>query len=55
MTAIDVSYEITGPDDAPVLVLSNSLGSTGVMWDPQVPRLAERLRVVRYDHRGHGA
>jgi hypothetical protein len=54
MTAIDVSYEIAGPDDAPVLVLSNSLGSTGVMWDPQVPRLAERLRVVRYDHRGHG-
>ena len=37
-----------------VLVLSNSLGSTSAMWDPQVPRLAERLRVVRYDHRGHG-
>jgi 3-oxoadipate enol-lactonase len=53
-SAVDVSYEITGPDDGPVLVLSNSLGSTGAMWDPQVPRLAERLRVVRYDHRGHG-
>jgi 3-oxoadipate enol-lactonase len=54
MTAIDVSYDITGPDDGPVLVLSNSLGSTGAMWDPQVPTLAGGLRVVRYDHRGHG-
>jgi 3-oxoadipate enol-lactonase len=54
MTAIDVHYEITGPDDAPVLLLSNSLGSTTAMWDPQVPGLAEHLRVVRYDHRGHG-
>jgi 3-oxoadipate enol-lactonase len=52
--AVEVGYESTGPDDGPVLVLSNSLGSTGVMWDPQVPRLADRLRVVRYDHRGHG-
>ena len=54
MTPIDVHYEISGPGDAPVLVLSNSLGSTNAMWDPQVPTLAERLRVVRYDHRGHG-
>ena len=48
-------HTITGPEDAPVLVLSNSLGSTTAMWDPQVPALAERLRVVRYDQRGHGA
>ncbi|MGZ8635074.1 MAG: 3-oxoadipate enol-lactonase [Solirubrobacteraceae bacterium] len=54
MTAVDVHCEISGPDDAPVLVLSNSLGSTTAMWDPQVATLAERLRVVRYDHRGHG-
>jgi 3-oxoadipate enol-lactonase len=54
MTAIDVGYDNTGPADGPVLVLSNSLGSTVAMWDPQVPTLAERLRVVRYDHRGHG-
>jgi 3-oxoadipate enol-lactonase len=54
MTPIDVHSETSGPDDAPVLVLSNSLGTTTAMWDPQVPTLAERLRVVRYDHRGHG-
>jgi len=54
MSAVDVHYEVTGPDDAPLLVLSNSLGSTPAMWDAQLPALAERRRVVRYDHRGHG-
>jgi 3-oxoadipate enol-lactonase len=54
MTPLAVHHEIAGRDDAPTLVLSNSLGSTTAMWDPQVPALAEHLRVVRYDHRGHG-
>jgi 3-oxoadipate enol-lactonase len=43
-----------GPADAPVLVMAGSLGSTTEMWRPQVPALAERLRVVRIDLRGHG-
>jgi 3-oxoadipate enol-lactonase len=43
-----------GPDDAASLVLSSSLGTTLAMWEPQVAPLAEQLRVVRYDHRGHG-
>jgi|1185.fasta_scaffold307646_2 3-oxoadipate enol-lactonase len=55
MSAIDVSYTIDGAADAPVVVLSNSLGATRAMWDPQVPALAERYRVVTYDTRGHGA
>jgi 3-oxoadipate enol-lactonase len=54
MTPVDVAYTVDGPDGAPALVLSNSLGSTPAMWDPQFPALAERFRVVRYDHRGHG-
>src|SRR3954451_14932224 len=51
---IELHHEITGPEDAPPLVLSNSLGSNLSMWDPQVPALAERFRVGRYDQRGHG-
>jgi 3-oxoadipate enol-lactonase len=54
MTAVPVSYTSTGPADAPVVVLSNSLGATRGMWDPQVPALAERYRVISYDARGHG-
>jgi 3-oxoadipate enol-lactonase len=54
MAAIAVSYTVDGVADAPVVVLSNSLGATRGMWDPQVPALAERYRVVTYDTRGHG-
>jgi 3-oxoadipate enol-lactonase len=50
---VDASPEL--PADAPVVVLSGSLGTTHAMWDPQVPALAEHFRVVRYDTRGHGA
>ena len=52
--AVAVSYAVAGPADAPIVVLSNSLGATRAMWDPQVPALAERFRVVTYDTRGHG-
>ncbi len=52
MTALH--HEIAGPEDAPTLLLGGSLGTTLRMWDGQLP-LAERLRLVRFDHRGHGA
>ena len=51
---VDVNYVLEGPEDAPVLVLSNSLGTTLGMWDDQAPALRERFRLLRYDHRGHG-
>jgi 3-oxoadipate enol-lactonase len=38
----------------PPLVLSSSLGTTHRMWDPNAGALAQRFRVLRYDHPGHG-
>ena len=55
MTAARVHAVVDGPDGAPVLVLSNSLGATHEMWDRQLPALTEHFRVVRYDTRGHGS
>src|SRR5947209_7687452 len=46
-------YEIAGPADAPALLMGGSLGTTLHMWEGQL-RLAAHLRVVRFDHRGHG-
>src|ERR671910_3243748 len=53
-TVVELNHILEGPEDAPVLVLSNSLGSTLGMWDDQAPILRERFRLVRYDQRGHG-
>jgi 3-oxoadipate enol-lactonase len=52
--ALAVHALVEGPAGAPVVVLSHSLGATLAMWQPQVPELARRFRVVRYDLRGHG-
>lgn len=49
-----IFYTVDGADDAPAIVLSNSLGATSAMWEPQIAALSERFRVVRYDRRGHG-
>ena len=48
------NIEVEGPESAPCLLLSNSLGTTLKMWDPQMPALTQRFRVIRYDSRGHG-
>jgi 3-oxoadipate enol-lactonase/4-carboxymuconolactone decarboxylase len=47
-------YRLDGRAGAPVLVLSNSLGTTLEMWAPQMPALLEQFQVLRYDTRGHG-
>ncbi len=50
----ELHYQLDGPQEAPVLVLSNSLGTDLGMWDTQIPAFAEHFRVLRYDTRGHG-
>ena len=50
----ELHYQLDGPQGAPVLVLSNSLGTDLHMWDAQVPAFAEHFRVLRLDTRGHG-
>lgn len=47
-------YLLEGPEDAPVVAFSNSLGATLDMWDALLPALAGRFRTLRYDTRGHG-
>jgi 3-oxoadipate enol-lactonase/4-carboxymuconolactone decarboxylase len=51
---IRLHYQVEGREDAPWLVLSNSLGTGIEMWQPQVPALLEHFRLLRYDMRGHG-
>ncbi|MDY7561739.1 3-oxoadipate enol-lactonase [Pseudomonas sp. 10B1] len=50
----DLHYQLEGPEGAPVLVLSNSLGTNLQMWDTQMPTFIKYFRVLRYDTRGHG-
>lgn len=51
---MNIHYRLDGPETAPVLVLSNSLGTTHTMWEAQMPALIEHFRVLRYDSHGHG-
>jgi 3-oxoadipate enol-lactonase len=52
--SVDVHHTLEGPEGAPVIVFSNSLGTVGEMWDAQAAALSDRFRVLRYDTRGHG-
>ena len=51
---IRIHCEVSGPDSAPWLVLSNSLATNLGMWDAQARELSTSFRVLRYDQRGHG-
>ena len=49
------AYQLDGAEGLPALVLSNSIATNFHMWDPQIARLSESFRILRYDFRGHGA
>jgi len=54
INGLSTKVDLSGPVDAPVIVLSHSLALDADMWSPQLPALAARFRVLRYDTRGHG-
>ena len=54
LNGVRIHYELAGPENAPVLVFSNSLGTDLSMWDAQMPEVTKKFRVLRYDKRGHG-
>ena len=49
-----IHHRFDGPENAPVLMLSHSLGASMAMWELQMAALTAHFRVLRYDLRGHG-
>ncbi|MBU3593336.1 3-oxoadipate enol-lactonase [Polynucleobacter sp. 71A-WALBACH] len=54
VNGIDIAYRLDGPENGHVILMANSLMSDCSMWDWNVPALADRYRVLRFDKRGHG-
>jgi 3-oxoadipate enol-lactonase len=51
---VRIHHRLDGPADAPLLVLSGSLGTDLGLWSRNTPHWAGSFRLLRYDHRGHG-
>src|SRR5579875_3252603 len=51
---LPLAASLDGPAGKPVLVLGNSLGTSRQVWEPQLPALAPRFRLLRFDLPGHG-
>jgi 3-oxoadipate enol-lactonase len=54
VSAVALHHRLEGPEDGLPLLLGGSLGTTLDMWQPQVRALSSRLRMIPFDHRGHG-
>ncbi|MGX2993212.1 alpha/beta fold hydrolase [Streptomyces sp. JNUCC 64] len=51
---VRLAYRVSGPPDAPAVVLLHALGERGADWDEVAPVLARDRRVYVPDLRGHG-
>ena len=51
---IGIAYRWDGAEDGPVVMMAHAMGTSHRLWDRQVPALADRYRLLRYDWRGHG-
>ena len=52
VNGVEINYEIEGI--GPWLTMSHSLACNLHMWDPQMPALTGKFKVLRFDTRGHG-
>jgi 3-oxoadipate enol-lactonase / 4-carboxymuconolactone decarboxylase len=50
-----IFWRVDGDPANPPLLLSNSLGTDHMLWQPVMAELAQQFYVLRYDKRGHGA
>ncbi|WP_017539694.1 alpha/beta fold hydrolase [Nocardiopsis halophila] len=55
MTAVPLQHRFDGPPDGPVVLLLPPFGVKWTVWEPQMPELTRCMRVLRINHRGHGA
>lgn len=51
---IDIAHRWDGNPDGPVVMMAHAMGTSHRIWDLQVPALADRYHLLRYDWRGHG-
>jgi 3-oxoadipate enol-lactonase len=51
---INIVHRWDGPADGPIVVMAHAMGTSHRVWDWQVPALADRYRILRYDFRGGG-
>ncbi|MGC4979370.1 alpha/beta fold hydrolase [Streptomyces sp. DT193] len=51
---VRLAYQVSGPPDAPPLVLLHALGEDATGWEAVVPALARSRRTYALDLRGHG-
>ena len=52
--AMLLAHELHGPSRAPRVVLVHGITESRHSWDPLIPALAERFRLLTVDLRGHG-
>lgn len=54
MTPLALDCGVAGPESAPPVLFGGSLGTNRAMWDLQVAAFSPDLRLIAFDHRGHG-
>src|SRR5690606_24422854 len=54
VNGVVLHHEVRGPEGAPTVVFSNSLGTDFRIWNEVAEALSGEYRILLYDKRGHG-